>query len=213
MTRLFALVTATFALVIAAAVWASPDRSAESTILVIVDLTPATATNDVGTQHTVTATVTDASLPLQGVTVVFTITLGPNAGAPVNVQTDVNGEASFTYSSNGTAGQDTIEACVFSLPGARAIAGGLPLACDTATKDWVQPTATPSPSPTPTPGATLAAGTATPAASPTAVPAELPGTGGSAEKPGNARPLAAIALLGVLISACAVGTAALRRAR
>lgn len=80
-----------------------------------ISLTPATATNPVGTPHTVTATVTDsAGNPRANVLVTFTVT-GANAGAqgtcnPASCQTDANGQVTFTYT-GAVAGDDRITAC------------------------------------------------------------------------------------------------------
>ncbi|HEY9246763.1 MAG TPA: Ig-like domain-containing protein, partial [Candidatus Methanoperedens sp.] len=74
-------------------------------------LSPTTATNPVGTTHTVTATVQDATgKPIVGREVTFTILSGPNAPKTGNSTTDSNGTATFTYTSNGIAGTDTIQA-------------------------------------------------------------------------------------------------------
>jgi hypothetical protein len=74
-------------------------------------LGPPTATNPVGTSHTVTATVVDANgAPEVGKTVTFTITSGPNSPGGGTSVTDVNGHASFTYTSNGLTGTDLIQA-------------------------------------------------------------------------------------------------------
>jgi uncharacterized protein (DUF2141 family) len=62
-------------------------------------LTPATATNPVGTMHTVTATVTDAfGNPVSGVTVYFTVT-GPTFPSPASGSciTFPNGECTFSF--------------------------------------------------------------------------------------------------------------------
>ena len=81
-------------------------------------LTPATATNPVGTSHTVTATVRDSNAqPVADQSVGFTITSGPNAGAtgtcnPSDCSTDDNGQVTFTYSDTGGAGTDHIQACI-----------------------------------------------------------------------------------------------------
>ena len=76
-------------------------------------LTPATATNDLGTSHTVTATVTTNTpapgTPVVGTTVTFTIVGGPHTGTTGTAVTDAAGVATFSYS--GTAvGTDIIEA-------------------------------------------------------------------------------------------------------
>jgi hypothetical protein len=80
-----------------------------------ITLTPIAATNQVGTPHTVTATVRNQfGQPVQGATVDFRITGGPNAGLAqagmLDAVTDANGNATFTYTSNAT-GTDTIMAC------------------------------------------------------------------------------------------------------
>jgi hypothetical protein len=68
---------------------------------------PDTATNDIGTTHTVTATVNVNGEPEEGVTVTFTVTSGPNAGQTsgpgeclpnADCTTDANGQVSWTYS-------------------------------------------------------------------------------------------------------------------
>jgi hypothetical protein len=71
-------------------------------------LAPLTATNTVGTSHTVTATVTDfAGRPVSGVTVRFSVT-GANTASGSN-PTNTSGQATFTYT--GThAGPDAITA-------------------------------------------------------------------------------------------------------
>ncbi|TMD84933.1 MAG: hypothetical protein E6I74_01600, partial [Chloroflexi bacterium] len=73
-----------------------------------VVLMPLTAINQVGTSHTVTATVRDAALqPVPGVTVRFTVTgANPTSGSSV---TNTAGQATFTYIGT-VAGLDTISA-------------------------------------------------------------------------------------------------------
>jgi Ca2+-binding RTX toxin-like protein len=78
-----------------------------------IDLSPPTATNDVGTSHTVTATVKTSDpapeTPVVGTTVTFTVVDGPHADTTGTATTDASGRASFSYT--GTAvGTDTIEA-------------------------------------------------------------------------------------------------------
>jgi len=120
-----------------------------------ISLDPAEDTNDVGTDHTVTATVTFGGGPQSDLTVDFQILPdGPNEGETGQETTDSNGEATFTYTGDGGVGQDEIEACVTQLPG---IVELQQLPCDTATKDWVQPTPTPTPTPAPTATPTQAA--------------------------------------------------------
>jgi hypothetical protein len=90
-----------------------------------LDLTPPTATNTVGSEHCVTATVKDQfGNPMAGITVNFSVS-GPNAPQTGSAVTDANGEAQFCYT--GTiVGTDTITAT--------AEGGSDP--SDTATKTW-----------------------------------------------------------------------------
>jgi len=75
-----------------------------------VVLSPATATNVVGTSHTVTATLQDSlGSPIIGRSVTFTITSGPNAGTTGTAITDAAGKATFTYTGL-VPGDDTIMA-------------------------------------------------------------------------------------------------------
>lgn len=98
-----------------------------------LSLSPKTATNPAGTSHTVTAHVTSNASPVPNVPVTFTVTAGPNKGTTGAATTDANGDAKFTYTSNGSAGTDTIEASA-TLVGA----GGQPkTVSDSATKTWV----------------------------------------------------------------------------
>jgi len=176
MTKKTALSAVTVAGLAAAALLAfAAGRSAYAGVLGIT-LDPPTATNDVGTDHTVTATVGGVG---PGALVTFEVTSGPNTGATftcspnADCTTDDTLEVSGTYTGDGGAGQDTIEACVEILlngVSANALAGNGQPPCDTATKDWVQPTPTPTPTPTSTP-------TQTPSPTPTQAPAQLPGTG------------------------------------
>ncbi len=88
-------------------------------------ISPATATNPVRTNHTVTVTVTQAGSPSDGVSVNFNVT-GANSASGV-VITKSNGQATFSYT--GTSiGTDTITA--------GGTVGGLPFQC-TAQKTWV----------------------------------------------------------------------------
>jgi len=95
-----------------------------------IKLDPLTATNPVGTSHTLTATVTDSTgAVLSGVTVTFTVTSGPNAGQTGTGVTNAAGQATFTYSDTGGAGTDTIVATFHDAT------GGLHTS-NTATKIW-----------------------------------------------------------------------------
>lgn len=74
-------------------------------------LEPATATRTVGQTHTVTATLKDdEGQPMQGETVDFDVSSGPNAGDSGTGTTDADGRAQFAYAGDGGEGTDTIEA-------------------------------------------------------------------------------------------------------
>jgi len=82
-----------------------------------ITLSPTTATNDVGTDHTVTATVDIDGVLEPDVLVTFEVISGPNAGemsdpgsgecSPNDCETDANGQVSWTYSSE-SVGTDLI---------------------------------------------------------------------------------------------------------
>jgi len=81
-------------------------------------LTPAEATNAIGTSHTVTATVEDSSqVALPDVEVEFEVVSGPNIGvsgvcsANADCFTDASGQVSFTYTGSGGIGTDFIRGC------------------------------------------------------------------------------------------------------
>jgi PKD repeat protein len=74
-----------------------------------IQLAPITGTKDVGTSHTVTATVKENNVATSGKTVTFTVISGPHAGVTGTDVTDSNGEATFSYTGT-SAGLDTIEA-------------------------------------------------------------------------------------------------------
>ncbi|MPZ51097.1 MAG: hypothetical protein GEU75_17665 [Dehalococcoidia bacterium] len=105
-----------------------------------VELTPSNATNTVGEDHVVTATVLDDfGNPVSGVTVNFSVAGGPSsvdgepsAPSPANGigMTDTSGEATFTYT-NTQASADTISATVSVQP---MVASPLE---DTAAKTWL----------------------------------------------------------------------------
>jgi hypothetical protein len=104
-----------------------------------VVLTPATATNEAGTDHTVTATVTAGGAPLAGTLVSFSVVSGPNAGqtsdpsecTPVGCTTNASGQVSWKYTGAFAVGTDVIEAC-FTFEEHTF--------CSRATKDWVDTT-------------------------------------------------------------------------
>jgi len=89
-----------------------------------INLSPTTATNDVLTDHTVTATVDIDEIPEPGVLVTFEVISGPNAGEmsdPNNGEcsvnddctTDSNGQVSWTYAGSKFLGTDTIVVSFF----------------------------------------------------------------------------------------------------
>ena len=172
----------------------------------VITLDPPTATNNVGTDHTVTATVSGAG---PGWQVAFAVTSGPNTGASftcsanANCTTDANLEVSGTYTGDGGVGQDTIEACLQIINGLSANVVGQP-SCDTATKDWVQPTPTPTPTSTPT---------QTPSPTPTqAAPAgQLPDTGTQPTADDADFPWLPVAIVALGAFAAATGGMLLRR--
>ena len=92
-------------------------------------LTPATATNEVGTSHTVTAALEDsAGDPVAGASVSFVVTgVNPTSGSAT---TNAGGQATFTYTGTA-AGNDTIAATY------DADANGVFEASASATKTWV----------------------------------------------------------------------------
>jgi hypothetical protein len=98
----------------------------------MITLTPPTATNPVGTSHTVTANVFDTLGPYVGDTVTFAVSGGPAAVPSTGTATtDANGNATFTFSNTPpAAGTNTITAT------------DDPAAPATATKTWVAPNAT-----------------------------------------------------------------------
>ncbi len=117
----------------------NPDNLPGSVSVVGITLDPETATNPVGTSHTVTATLKDQlGVPQVGVVVAFAVVSGPNAGATgacsvnADCSTDATGQVSFTYTGAGGVGIDEIVASFTP-------AGGQPVSSRTVTKEWTQP--------------------------------------------------------------------------
>lgn len=94
-----------------------------------ITLTPASATNDVGTSHTVTAHVTEDGVVQVGKTVTFEVLSGPHAGTTGTAVTDASGDASFGYTGTA-AGTDVIEASFVD-------SAGVTRKSNRATKEWV----------------------------------------------------------------------------
>ncbi|MFC1875320.1 Ig-like domain-containing protein [Chloroflexota bacterium] len=88
-------------------------------------LTPETATNQVDTEHELTATVTDMyGNPVSGITVTWTIESGPGSFVSTEATTDSNGQARAVITS-AVAGTTTVKASVSEL------------VYDTAIKTWL----------------------------------------------------------------------------
>jgi hypothetical protein len=141
--------------------------------------TPQEATNEVGTEHTVSANVDHPDGAPWSAT--FTIISGPNAG--LNSATDGTcnncagtgtDTAQWTYESNGTPGTDVIRVCVDFPPFGDLCTGDVDFQED-VTKEWIvvsTPTPTPTRTPTqvPDPGFAPDLFTATPTRTLTATP-------------------------------------------
>ena len=105
-----------------------------------IRLTPARATNEVNTAHTVCASVTvlsnGVSYPFVGTAVTFNVTNGPNATVHGTVVTATNGVACFTYVGTGGVGTDIIDVSFIDPNGRRHSAF--------ATKVWVNQSCPPT---------------------------------------------------------------------
>ena len=108
-------------------------------VLPTLTVSPADATNTVGTSHTVTAMISSASGSSEaGRTVMFAVT--GSVAASGSCVTDASGQCSFTYTGPQLPGADMITACSdLNRNGAIEAA----TECVTATKAWVLPTSTP----------------------------------------------------------------------
>ena len=104
-------------------------------------LTPETATNPVGTSHTVTANFTLNEEPVADQEISFEVLTGPHAGETGVATTDADGNASFSYT-GVAAGTDQIQATTTYLD--------QPLESNVVTKSWVNPTTTTTAAPTTT---------------------------------------------------------------
>jgi hypothetical protein len=104
-------------------------RGEEVSVLGSITLDPADATNDLGTTHTVCATIATNVSPRSSVPVTFTIASGPNAVTNYTTLTDTNGTACFTYTGKGGLGTDYINASFTNSLGAVLSSG-------TVTKLW-----------------------------------------------------------------------------
>jgi len=108
--------------------------------VITISLDPLAATNAVGTDHTVTATVMEDAAALEGAVVLFEVsaegTATPDADS---VTTDAAGEADFTFTNNAAV-SNTISACVDE--DESGVCEGGEATAEDATKDWVVPVAT-----------------------------------------------------------------------
>lgn len=120
-----ALETAIAELILSPVALVAPDPTKFST----VGLSPATATNPVGTTHTVTAFAQAANgAPVPGVTIKFQVMTGPNAGKNGSGTTGADGKVSFTYTDTGGGpGTDTIQAFI-----------GTTLSSNVVSAEWVE---------------------------------------------------------------------------
>ncbi len=102
-----------------------------------ITLDPETAENNVGEDHTVTATLSDLlGEPQEGVEVSFEVTSGPNAGttgtcSPADCTSDAAGQVSFTYTGDGGVGTDEIIASFINQQGEEVFS-------QPVIKDWVE---------------------------------------------------------------------------
>ena len=95
-------------------------------------LRPVSATNQVGTSHTVTARVVDdEGNPVPERLVTFEVISGPNADDTGTDTTNANGVATFTYTGDGGEGIDEIRASFVSPTAEETIFS------NTVTKEWV----------------------------------------------------------------------------
>ncbi len=77
----------------------------------VIWIAQASDAEQVGTNHTVTAAVVrDDGTPVEGRSVTFQVTAGPNQGIHFQTTTDAEGRASFTYTGSGGTGTDVIQA-------------------------------------------------------------------------------------------------------
>jgi hypothetical protein len=107
----------------------NPDNLTGGVSVAGITLLPHTATNYLGTTHTVTATVTDnLTQPISGATITFTIVSGPNSGTTGTGVTNSSGQTNFSWTSL-ISGTDTVNATTTSSLNQTIFA--------TATKTWI----------------------------------------------------------------------------
>jgi hypothetical protein len=108
----------------------------EITAVPKIELTPTSATNPLGANHTLTATATDGGGPAVAKSVTFKVLSGPNAGLTAVRTTSATGVATFTYTSS-VVGTDTIRASFVAKSGATVTSNN-------ATKTWTNGTNSPT---------------------------------------------------------------------
>ncbi len=108
----------------------NPSNLPRSVTAAGITLSPASATNEAGQNHTLTATLLDPSLNARpDISVSFNVIAGPNNGLAGTNTTDANGQATFTYTSSAE-GIDQIQAS-FTDQDATVVFS------NTVTKEWV----------------------------------------------------------------------------
>jgi hypothetical protein len=106
-----------------------------------VTLTPAAAANPIGTQHTVTATASNASgSGVSGARVFFVVTADGSTVNGFQCFTNASGQCSFLYEGPEWPRSDTITACVDRNDNGQVDPTD---PCAAATKEWVFPASTP----------------------------------------------------------------------
>lgn len=105
-----------------------------------VGLSPTTATNPVGTSHTVTAFAQAANnAPVPGVTITFKVNTGPNAGKSGTGTTGADGKTTFTYTDTAGPGTDEIQAFIGTTLSSNKVLKIWGLACDINNDGKVSP--------------------------------------------------------------------------
>jgi len=105
-----------------------------------VGLSPLTATNPVGSSHTVTAFTQAANnAPVPGVTISFRVITGPNAGKTGTGTTGGDGKTTFTYTDTAGPGIDTIQAFIGATLSSNQVLKIWGLACDINNDGKVSP--------------------------------------------------------------------------
>ncbi|MCM8749408.1 Ig-like domain-containing protein [Thermomicrobiaceae bacterium CFH 74404] len=105
---------------------------------VTLELTPASDSNAVNADHTLTAELRAGTTALRGRSILFRVTRGNSVVDSDTVTTGTNGQAEFEYT-NDEAGTDTITAC-WDVDGSGTCDPGEP--SDTASKAWYSATLT-----------------------------------------------------------------------